>query len=65
MQTITTNNKGERIVEFKKNSVIGPPIDIRLTENDLLNIFTKNGFSKIKYEDVGEFNYILILKKNN
>ena len=52
------------IVEFTMNSPIGPPVKIRLSESDLLKIFAKNGFTKVSSESVGEFNYMLILKKD-
>jgi ubiquinone/menaquinone biosynthesis C-methylase UbiE len=53
------------IVEFKKNSLIGPPKKIRLSEQELLDIFTKEGFSKIGYDDLGAFSYIVVLAKKN
>jgi ubiquinone/menaquinone biosynthesis C-methylase UbiE len=52
------------IVEFKKKSLIGPPPKIRLTEEELLGIFIKEGFSKISYNNVGAFNYLVIFSKN-
>jgi ubiquinone/menaquinone biosynthesis C-methylase UbiE len=53
------------VIEFKKNSLIGPSRKIRLSEEELLEIFTKEGFSKISYDEVGAFNYLVILRKEN
>ena len=51
------------IVEFKENSLIGPPKNIRLSETVLREIFGKD-FSKVDSMDVGPFNYLLVLKKD-
>lgn len=53
------------IVEFKKDSERGPPKEIKLSEKELEIIMKKYGFFKVNYINVGEFNYLLILKQNN
>lgn len=51
------------VVEFKKNSIIGPPKKIRLSKEELTKILLDKGFSKAKEENVGPFNYMIIFKK--
>ena len=45
--------KGGKIVDFdwrKEDTHIGPPISIRLSENDVLNMLENTGFSSINIE---------------
>ena len=51
------------IVEFKKDSLRGPPKEIKLSENELEKIMKTHGFLKLKNSDVGEFSYIITFKK--
>lgn len=57
-------NKGRiGVIEFKINSLIGPPKEIRLSKEKIIELFSDKGFSKIKEEKVGLFNYMIIFKK--
>ena len=48
------------IVEFKKiDKGPGPPLRIRMDEQDVDSLVTKHGFTKVAGADVGEFNYLL------
>ena len=48
------------VIEFKKvEGPPGPPIKIRLSENDVNKIVTEYNFKKIKTIDVGDFNYMM------
>ena len=48
------------VIEFKKvEGPPGPPIKIRLTENEANKIVTGYNFKKIKTVDVGDFNYMM------
>lgn len=48
------------IIEFKKvEGPPGPPIKIRLSENEVHKIVTGYNFKKIKTVEVGDFNYLM------
>jgi len=48
------------VIEFKKvEGPPGPPIKIRLSENEVDKIVTGYNFKKIKTVDVGDFNYMM------
>ena len=48
------------VIEFKKvEGPPGPPIKIRLSENEVNKIVTGYNFKKIKTVDVGDFNYMM------
>jgi len=52
------------VIEFKKiNKGPGPPINKRLAEQETEEIIKKYGFLKTYVGEIGEFNYLLILKK--
>lgn len=52
------------IIEFKKiDKGPGPPMDIRMEEEDVEALVTPYGFIKVTGSDVGEFNYLLKYKK--
>ncbi len=53
------------IVEFKKNALIGPPKEIKLSDNQVEIILNKLGFSKLELIDVGMFNYMLVFRKKD
>jgi ubiquinone/menaquinone biosynthesis C-methylase UbiE len=51
------------IVEFKKNSIMGPSKDIKLSEKQVINTLEYNGFTRLSNASVGMFNYIITFKK--
>lgn len=54
------------IVEFKKiDGRPGPPITIRLDENDIEQLVTPCGFSKVAGIESGEFTYMLKYRLND
>ena len=54
------------IMEFKKiNGPPGPPIQIRLSPEDVADKLEPYGFKKERAVDVGPYNYLIILNKNN
>lgn len=53
------------IIEFKKiDTGPGPPVNIRLSEQDIEDLAVKHEFEKISCDEVGEFNYLMKLQKN-
>jgi len=52
------------IIEFKKiDNGPGPPVDIRMEEEDIEALVAQYGFIKVAGSEVGEFNYLLKYKK--
>ena len=52
------------IIEFKKiDKGPGPPMDIRMEEEDIKALVTQYGSIKVAGSEVGEFNYLLKYKK--
>jgi len=52
------------LIEFKKiDRGPGPPTDIRISEDDAEKIMKKYGFVKTFLGDIGEYNYMLNLRK--
>jgi ubiquinone/menaquinone biosynthesis C-methylase UbiE len=52
------------IIEFKKiDKGPGPPVNIRLDEEQIEALVTPYGFEKVIISEVGEFNYLLKYKK--
>ena len=52
------------IMEFKKiDGPPGPPIDIRLSPEDVADMLGPYGFNKERTEDVGPYNYLISLNK--
>jgi len=51
------------LIEFKKNSMMGPPLNIRISHEELKNIFENHGFKLKEHMDF-EYNYcdIYVLK---
>jgi len=48
------------VIEFKKvEGSPGPPIHIRLSENDVNEIVTRHNFKKINTIEIGDFNYMV------
>jgi ubiquinone/menaquinone biosynthesis C-methylase UbiE len=53
------------IIEFKKiDKGPGPPINIRMAENEVNKFVAKYGFSKITSDEIGAFNYFIRFQKN-
>jgi len=51
------------VIEFnRRNTHMGPPLDIRLDKPELETIFTNHGFSKIDSFDLGENMYCMVFK---
>ena len=54
------------ILEFKKiEKGPGPPLRIRMDEQDVDSLVTKYGFTKVAGGDAGEFNYLLRYEKSS
>lgn len=52
------------VLEFKKiGDGPGPPLHIRLSEEDVRNLLTPFGFHIDRVSDVGKYHYLLIAKK--
>lgn len=52
------------IIEFKKiDKGPGPPISIRMAEEDLEALVARHGFMKVAGSEVGEYNYLIKYKK--
>ncbi len=51
------------LIEFKKNSIRGPPADIKIDHDELKNIFESNGFT-LKYHRDFLYNYVDIYVLN-
>jgi ubiquinone/menaquinone biosynthesis C-methylase UbiE len=51
------------VIEFKKiDGPPGPPMKIRLTEDDTEKMVSGYGFKKVKTVDIGEYNYLMMFK---
>ncbi|SLM30553.1 UbiE1 [Desulfamplus magnetovallimortis] len=60
VKTLLRPNGHLAVIEFKKiDGPPGPPINIRLSEEETETLVTKNGFKKIKSIDIGEYNYLM------
>ncbi|WP_279384547.1 class I SAM-dependent methyltransferase [Geotalea toluenoxydans] len=54
------------VIEFKKiDKGPGPPVSIRMSEQETEKTLRKHGFLKTYLGEVGEFNYLLTLKKRS
>ena len=52
------------VIKFKKiKGPPGPPIHIRLSENEADEIVTGYGFKKIKTIDIGDYNYLMLFQE--
>lgn len=52
------------IIEFKKiDKGPGPPLAIRMAEEDIELLVTPFGFTRVQWSEVGDFNYLLQYKK--
>lgn len=48
------------VIEFKKiEGPPGPPIGIRLSENEVEKMVTEYAFTKTKVADIGDYNYLM------
>ena len=52
------------IVEFKKDSAIGPPYGVKLSESQLASVLADYGFREASRHDVGRFSYLIIFMKS-
>ncbi|MDY0222880.1 MAG: class I SAM-dependent methyltransferase [Desulfobacterium sp.] len=51
------------IIEFKKiEGPPGPPIKIRLSEDEVEEMVSGYGFKKIKIGDIGDYNYLMMFR---
>jgi ubiquinone/menaquinone biosynthesis C-methylase UbiE len=54
------------IIEFKKiDKGPGPPLTIRMAEQEIESLVTPFGFIRVQWSEVGEFNYLLQYKKSS
>ena len=54
------------VIEFKKiNGPPGPPIKIRLSENEVEKMVTGHGFKKIRTDDIGDYNYLMVFQETD
>lgn len=52
------------IIDWKKIDMdLGPPLDERLSEGEVISTCKENGFSVLEQSDAGQFNYYLTFKK--
>jgi len=60
IKTLLKPNGCLAVIEFKKiEGPPGPPMYIRLSENEVEKMVTKHGFVKKKTVDIGEYNYLM------
>ncbi|WP_300465351.1 hypothetical protein [Desulfobacula sp.] len=51
------------VIEFKKiEGPPGPPMKIRLSEDEVEKMVTGYGFKKAKTVDIGDYNYLMTFK---
>jgi ubiquinone/menaquinone biosynthesis C-methylase UbiE len=54
------------IIEFKKiDKGPGPPLAVRMAEEQIESLVTPFGFKRVQWSEVGEFNYLLQYKKSS
>lgn len=54
------------VIEFKKiEGPPGPPVHIRLSENEVEEMITPYGFKKVTEMDIGPYNYITVFKSTS
>ena len=54
------------VIEFKKiEGPPGPPIKIRLSEDETEKMVTGYGFKKVKVADIGEYNYLMTFQETD
>jgi len=54
------------VIEFKKiEGPPGPPIKIRLSEDDTEKMVTAHGFRKINTIDIGDYNYLMMFQETD
>ena len=62
VKTLLKPNGCLAVIEFKK--IEGPPVHIRLSEDEVEKIVTGYGFKKGKVADIGEYNYLITFNSN-
>jgi len=63
IKTLLKPNGHLAVIEFKKiEGPPGPPISIRLSEEETESLVTKNGFKKITSVDLGDYNYLMTFR---
>ena len=62
VKTLLKPNGCLAVIEFKK--IEGPPVHIRLSEDEVEKIVTGYGFKKGKVADIGEYNYLMTFNSN-
>lgn len=63
IKTLLKPNGCLAVIEFKKiQGPPGPPIEIRLSEDDVEKMVTGYGFKKIKSVDLGDYNYLMTFR---
>ena len=65
VKTLLKPNGCLAVIEFKKiEGSPGPPVYIRLSEDEVEKIVTGYGFKKGKVADIGEYNYLMTFNSN-
>jgi len=63
IKTLLKPNGFLAVIEFKKiQAPPGPPVEIRLSEDEVEKMVTGYGFKKIKSVDLGEYNYLMTFR---
>ena len=63
VKTLLRPNGRLAVIEFKKiEGPPGPPVQIRLSEDDVEKIVTRDNFKKLKTVDIGDYNYLMVFR---
>ena len=63
IKTILKPNGCLAVIEFKKiEGPPGPPVQIRLSDNEVETMVTGYGFKKDKTVDIGDYNYLMTFR---
>lgn len=66
MKTILKPGGYLAVIEFKKiDGPPGPPKEIRLSEDETEKMVAGYGFRKVRTEDIGEYNYLMLFRKTD
>ena len=66
MKTILKPGGHLAVIEFKKiDGPPGPPKKIRLSEDETEKMVAGYGFRKVRTEDIGEYNYLMLFRETD
>jgi len=66
MKTILKPGGHLAVIEFKKiDGPPGPPKKIRLSEDETEKMVSGYGFRKVRTEDIGEYNYLMLFRETD